>query len=125
MAARDLVQSYARNLGEWVDKENKPLAGLRMEIPERLMGDFKTLEMYGHNMKQKHGKQFKRHIKTDDTTLGLYMDAYIPKLKKWTRLDIDTAKEDNNGRREKERKLSDKGLFSTCGDDGSEDEQME
>ena len=46
VAARDLVQSYARNLGEWVGEGNKPLAGLRMEIPERLLGDFKALELY-------------------------------------------------------------------------------
>ena len=30
--ARDLVQSYARNLGEWVDKDGRPEAGIRMEI---------------------------------------------------------------------------------------------
>ena len=36
--ARDTVQSYARNLSEWVSDKNVPLAGIRMEIPEKLMG---------------------------------------------------------------------------------------
>ena len=48
--ARDLVYSHAKNLAEWIDKDRRPLAGIRMEIPERLLGEHKTLEMYGHNL---------------------------------------------------------------------------
>ena len=73
--ARDLVQSYARNLSAWVGEDGKPQAGIRMQIPERLRGDFKILERYGHAMKNKHKDGFKRHIKIDDTKLCLYMDV--------------------------------------------------
>ena len=46
--ARDLVHSYASNLGEWVGEDGKPLAGMRLEVPEKLLGDFKATEQYGH-----------------------------------------------------------------------------
>ena len=98
--ARDLVQSYARNLADWVDPDNKkPTAGLRMEVPERLIGDFKALEQYGHAMKEKHGRGFKRHIKIDDSALCLYLDVFLPKKEKWIRVDMDHVREDNKKRR--------------------------
>ena len=112
--ARDLVQSYARNLGEWIDPNGQPLAGMRMQIPERLLGDQKTFEQYGHNMWKKHGKQFKRHIKLDDSSLTLYMDAFIPKIKKWIRIEIDVAREDNSKRKARMETVTDKNLLSTC-----------
>ena len=30
---RDLVASYVRNVGQFVDKSNKPTAGLRPDVP--------------------------------------------------------------------------------------------
>ena len=74
---------------------------MRIEIPEKLMGDFKCLEQYGHAMKTKHKAGFKRHIKMDDADTCLYMDAFIPKVKDWVRIDLDVARADNEKRMKK------------------------
>ena len=88
-----------------------------MEIPERLIGDHKALEMYGHNMKNKHGNGFKRHTKLDDTKLCLYMDAFVPKLKTWVRIEVDQAREDNDRRRSRAiAAAGNKDLLSTLSD---------
>ena len=119
--ARDLVQSYARNLAEWTDPvTKKPTAGIRMEIPERLLGDFKALEQYGHAMKEKHGRHFKRHIKTDDSEMNLYLDVYLPAKEKWVRVDMEYVRDDNKKRRDRRgSSLGDAGELSTVDvDDG-------
>ena len=119
---RDLVQSYARNLSTWIGDDGKPTAGIRMEIPERLIGSFKALEEYGHAMRGKHGNGFKRHIKIDDTLLCLYLDICLPKQAEWIRVDMEHVLADNKGRRDKKAKKTDKNLLSTV---GSDDEKME
>ena len=91
-----------------------------MEIPERLLGDFKTLERYGHAMKKKHKSNFKRHIKMDDSGLCLYMDAYIPKAGDWVRIDMDIAKADNAKRQKKISQLTEKKLLCTAESDSDE-----
>ena len=73
-------------------------------------------------MRNKHGPGFKRHIKTDDSSLSLYLDVYVPKTKEWMRVDMDLVLADNKGRREKKAKISSKKLLTTC-DSGSEEEQ--
>ena len=118
--ARDLVYSYARNLGQCIDDDGNPTAGLRIEIPDQLLGDYKTLEQYGHAMKQKHKIGFKRHIKLDDSILGLYMDIYLPKQKEWVRIDMELARTDNAGRRAKKSQAINKKLLSTI-ESGEED----
>ena len=40
---RDRVCSYARNLAPYVDGNNKPTAGVRMDVPAHLGGVHKTL----------------------------------------------------------------------------------
>ena len=119
--ARDLVQSYARNLGEWTDAEGKPTAGIRMEVPERLLGDYKALEQYGHAMKNKHKIGFKRHIKIDDSGLCLYMDIYVPKAKEWIRVDMELVQEDNKKRTAKSAGKVDRKMLSTV--DSAEEEE--
>ena len=121
---RDMVHSHAKNLAEWVDKDNKPLAGVRLEIPERLIGDFKALEQYGHAMKGKHKAGFKRHIKLDDAILGLYLDCFIPKLREWIRIDMDVARKDNKNRLKKRTGAAAKNLIYTA-DSDSEDDKMQ
>ena len=103
-----------------MDKDRKPLAGIRMEIPERLRGDHKALEVYGHHMKTKHGDGFKRHTKLDDEKMCLYMDAYIPRMKSWVRIDVDQAKSDNEKRRKKQVKIMDSNALSTVSDEEDE-----
>ena len=40
-ADRDYITSKARNLAEYIDRENLPTAGIKMDIPQYLMGTFK------------------------------------------------------------------------------------
>ena len=115
--ARDLVQSHAKNLAQYVDKDNTPLAGMRMEIPERLLGDFKLMERYGHAMRIKHKEKFKRHIKMDDACMCIYMDAFVPKVGEWVRIEMDTAREDNAKRMHKKTKGNQRKLFCTVDSD--------
>ena len=91
---------------------------MRIEIAERLY--FKYLEKYGHALKAKHKAGFKRHIKLDDSNLCLYMDAFLPKVKEWMRIDVELAREDNARRTKKIASAKDKKLLSTV---ESEDEE--
>ena len=119
--ARDLVQSYARNLSECITDTGKPTAGVRMEIPERLMADFKALEQYGHALKSKHKNGFKRHIKLDDSNLSLYLDVFLPSQNKWIRVGVDHAREDNKKRMTRTMTKSDMDLLSTSDNVGDAD----
>ena len=60
---RDRVTSYARNLDEYVDRNGKPTAGIRHEIPSFLGGVHRALMQYGYSMMQKYGsdRSFKRN----------------------------------------------------------------
>ena len=108
-----------------MDKDNQPLAGIRMQIPERLLGAYKDFEQYGHAMWNKHGKGFKRHIKLNDSQLNLYMDAFIPRAKKWVRIDIEMAREDNRKRRDSKATDVDKALLQTHDEEAKATEEME
>ena len=118
-----MVQSYAHNLGDWVSRDGKPEAGLRMEIPDRMRGDFKQLEQYGHAMREKHGEGLKRHIKMDDAGMFLYIDLYIPKMKQWTRVDMALVKKDNTKRAAKKAVKIDANLLMTADTDGEEEKE--
>ena len=90
-----------------------------MEKPEKLIGDYKALEQYGHAMKTKHKDGFKRHIKIDDTTMCLYMDVYLPKPKEWMRVDMEHVRADNKARTKKKNSTTDRKQLSTV-DSGDE-----
>ena len=75
---RDRICSYARNLGQFVDSSGKPTAGVRMYVPTHLGGVHKTPLQYGHNLKQKHGQDFKRNIRFEDAELTLAIDIKLP-----------------------------------------------
>ena len=84
-----------------------------LEIPERLLGDFKACEQYGHAMKNKHGVGFKRHTKLDDSLMCVYMEVYLPKKKTWVRVDMVTVSKDNKGRQARRTKATESDLLST------------
>ena len=118
--------SHAKNLAEWTGKEgDKPLAGIRLELPDRLLADFKSLEQYGHALRAKHKAGLKRHIKMDDARLCLYMDVFVPRIKEWTRVDVEMARSDNAARIKRSSKLDEKKreLLSTAVEDDSEEEK--
>ena len=84
------------------------------------MSDFKALEQYGHAMREKHGKDFKRHTKLDDSCLCVYLDVFLPGPKAWVRVDVDLARKDNQKRIARKSKVSNVNLLSTASDDEAE-----
>ena len=89
---RDRICSYARNLGPFVDADGKPTAGVRMYVRTHLGGVHKTLLQYGHNMRQKHGQDFKRNIRFEDAELSLAIDIKLPgKSSKWVTVSYPHA----------------------------------
>ena len=96
---------------------------MRMEIPEKLLGDFKCLERYGHALKEKHKEGFKRHIKMDDANMCLYMDAFIPRVKEWVKVDMDLAREDGARRAKKRSEIAEKKLLYTVESDDEKDDK--
>ena len=80
---RDRVCSYARNLAQYVDSNNKPTAGVRMYVPTHLGGVYKTLLQYGFNMRERYGPEFRRNIRFDDGEMSLCIDIKVPGKAKW------------------------------------------
>ena len=91
--ARDSVASKGILLAKFVDKENRPTAGFRLDVPDYVAGDFKSLQEYGYYMRGLHGKQTKRHVKYDDEELSLYMELRVPDSPLWLRVTPELAKE--------------------------------
>ena len=89
---RDMVASYASNLAKY--KNSNPPVNFRLEIPDCLRDVFRTLEKYGHTLKDRLGPGLKRHIKFDDQKKTLYMDVCKPTETEWIRVDFDFALEE-------------------------------
>ena len=89
LESRDLVTSYAHNLAECVDTNGRPTAGLRMDIPPKLMSLFKLLENHGRCLKIRYGPEFKRHVRFDDAEHSLFLNVRLPGEEGWTRISAD------------------------------------
>ena len=91
---RDAVMSSSSNLASKVDREGKPTAGIRLEIPRELDGTFRLLSRFGTRLRARHGTGTKRHIKFDDYTASLYTNIKLPGDNSWTKITPRMAKED-------------------------------
>ena len=78
--SRDVIQSYAANLAS-----SNGNAGIRLEIPEHLVGLFKRFEAHAAALREAHG-QVKRSIRFDDTCRSLCMDVKLLNTG-WHRID--------------------------------------
>ena len=76
-----------------MDEEKKPLAGIRMDIPDYLGADFRTLQNYGMRMRSIHGPDTRKYIKFDDAGLGLYLELKLPGDATWIKLTPALARE--------------------------------
>ena len=90
--ARDLVMGSAAMLAPFSDNEGKPTAGMRIEVPTHLLRDFRLLFKYGQNLRARHGKGTRRHVKFDDITLGLYLNVKLPGDVSWSRVSTEVAR---------------------------------
>ena len=92
---RDEILMRGPMLMQYRDKDNKPTAGIRLDIPAHLMGSFKTLESFGYSLKKKHGTAFRKHIKFDDMDFCLYIQVGIKREDtemEWTNYSAAEAK---------------------------------
>ena len=74
--ARDNVSSKGKLLATYMDSDNKPQAGFRMDIPEYLAADHKLLNDYGFRMKRAHGRETRKFIKYDEPSYSLICLLY-------------------------------------------------
>ena len=66
-----------------------------MYVPTHLGGVHKTLLQFGHNMRQKHGPEFKRNIRFEDAELSLVVDIKLPgRGAKWMTISYEHALSD-------------------------------
>ena len=93
--ARDAVNARARHLGQYVDPvTRKPTAGFRMDVPDYLAGDFKTLEETGYQLKGEYGDGFRKYIKYNHSDLSLYLEVSFSRDdRRWTRITPRMARE--------------------------------
>ena len=95
--ARDDILMRGPMLSGYRDPAGKPTTGIRLDIPTHLMGSFKTLEAFGFALKRRHGQGLRKHIKFDDFTGTLYMQAGVKKEENapidWTDFTAEEARE--------------------------------
>ena len=89
---RDIVQSYASNLGRL-----NGTAGIRIDFPAHLRNVFRLLESHGSLLKKKY-PELKRSIKFDDATLSLVMDVRLTANDPWERVDEKGANDSKKAR---------------------------
>ena len=102
IAMRDMVSTYAANLGEWRKENDRDdiVVGIRLEIPDHLSGVFRVLDRHGHQLRDEHGRGLKRRIKYDDVERTLVLDARLPgEDMDWHRIDYATALRKTKGGR--------------------------
>ena len=90
---RDIVVSSSPNLSNLMEN-GVPTAGLRLEIPEELMGQFRLLSRFGTRLRARHGAGTKRHVKFDDVDGSLFMNIKLPGDESWSRITVETARID-------------------------------
>ena len=89
---RDTVMANANKLATFVDAAGRPLAGIRLEVPQELMATFRLLSRFGARLRARHGEGTKRHIKYDDFNASLYAVIKLPGDDHWTRVSPETAR---------------------------------
>ena len=91
--AREHIASKGRMLADYVDSENRPTAGIRMDIPDFLATDFRTLDRYGVRMRNTHGKLTKKYVKYDESNLSLILELRLPGDSAWMKITPSLARE--------------------------------
>ena len=91
---RDMLLSRSPNLTARSDASGRPTAGLRLEIPDELLGQFRVLSRFGTRLRVRHGLGTKRHIKFEDYDGTLFINIKLPGDETWSKVTVDTAKAD-------------------------------
>ena len=84
---RNAVKAQAANLANFRNS-----AGMRLQIPNHLQKDFKTLMALSHDLKKKN-LDLKRNVKFDEDDHGLFMDFQLRTDGRWNRVKPVQAKQ--------------------------------
>ena len=109
---RDLVMTHSPSLANMVDREGKPTAGIRLEIPSELNDTFRLLSRFGARLRARHGAGTKRHVKFDDFSRSLFANIKLPGDLNWTKVTPAMAREDLDASMREEGMLMQKRLAS-------------
>ena len=74
---RDEILMRGPMLSGFRDQSGRPTAGICLRIPAHLMGFFKTMETFGHRLRNDYGENFKKHIKYDEYLFTMYIQVRI------------------------------------------------
>ena len=112
---RDVVKAQGPNLAGCKEE-----AGMRLEIPDHLQKDFKSLMALAYDIK-KTNPDLRRNVKFDEDNQGIYMDIQTKKEGAWRRVRPEQAR--TAGTRSRRRSggpddMDDDELRSLLGDDG-------
>lgn len=91
---------HGKNLADYVDSKGQPTAGTWLDYPSHLGAAFRTLDWYGKEMRERHGKGTRRNIKFDDDEETMYIDVCLPNEDYWHRVSIEEAKRHKSERDE-------------------------
>ena len=117
---RDMVYSYASNLAD-----KRETAGMRLEVPSHLLGQFKTLERYGRHLKTAHGPAVKWHIRFDDSELAMFLNIKLSDQDQWTKIDFVSARDEVRSITGSETARFRERLSSSMSGSGTDPEVME
>ena len=67
---RDEMASKGKPLAGLVNESGAPTGGFRLDVPDYLAGDIKTLNDFGFRMRRVHGRQTRKYIKYDADAYG-------------------------------------------------------
>ena len=91
---RDAVRARAARLANFREE-----AGMRLEVPDHLQKDFRSLMNLAYDLKEKN-PDLKRNIKFDEEDCGLFMDIQMKKDGPWRRIKPKQAKKVARTRKE-------------------------
>ena len=77
---RDKIKAQGPSLANYREE-----AGMRLQIPDYLQKDFKTLMALAYDMK-KSNKELRRNVKFNEESLGLYIDIQTKREGEWRRI---------------------------------------
>lgn len=97
-AYRDTVLGAVGKLAGCVDQDGKASAGIRVEVPGHLQPSFRTLFKYGQMLRARHGNGTRRHIKFDDASQTIFLNARLPGDSTWSRISTAVAKRELKAR---------------------------
>ena len=75
---RDSVIGASSKLSNMIDTNNKPTAGIRIEVPRGLRPTFNILRRYGHQLKMRHGTRTRHYVKFDNAMMTIFLNVRLP-----------------------------------------------